>query len=94
MKVKSEELKQDFLDNENERYDVLKNNIKLAIKDSFNIIKKPDKDLNEIFTLIQLIDNVLSSNLTLTKQQISDYCISQRYFMKLYMKKIMEKNSN
>lgn len=94
MKVKSDDLGQGFLDDENEQIEVLKSDIRLAIKDSFNFNKKPDEELNELFTLIQLIDNVLSSNITLTKQQTIDYCTSQRYFMKLYMKIIMAKNSS
>ena len=76
-----------FLKNALSREDV-----KDAIRKSISSFKKPDEDLDEIFSLIQLINNILSSNLTLTKRQQAEYCASQRHFMKLYVKKLMAKS--
>ncbi|MFX1273641.1 MAG: hypothetical protein ACFFBP_13545 [Promethearchaeota archaeon] len=94
MNIKSNHLKTGTFNNESKQDDILKGGIKSSLKVSFNSDKSADKELNELFTLIQLIDNMLSSNATLTKQQILDYCKSQRYFIKLYMKKVMEKDSH
>ena len=71
--------------------EMLKSHLKLAIKRGLSRERKEGKELDELFIMIQLIDNILSSNMTLTKQQNLDYCKSQRYLMKLYMKKVMEK---
>ncbi len=72
----------------------LKYHLKLAVRKAIRVERIPEKKIDDLFTLIQLIDNILSSNMTLSKQQNLDYCKSQRYLMKLYMKKMMDKTSD
>ncbi len=90
MKIAVDKLREKFSIQNRKSGELLKSEIRLAIKESFNSMKDPYNEKNELFTLIQLIDNILASNISLTKLQILDYCTSQRYFMKLYMKKMMD----
>lgn len=54
-----------------------------------NIEQKDFKDEN--FVLITEIQSVLQNCSNLTDKQKLDYCNSQRYFMKLYLKEINKK---
>jgi len=90
MKIAVDDIRETFSIQNLKSGELLKSEIRLAIRESFNLIKDSYNEKNELFTLIQLIDNILAGNISLTKQQIFDYCTSQRYFMKLYMKKMMD----
>ena len=47
--------------------------------------------LNNHFDMIQKIDVILKYSQDLTQKQKYEYCNSQRFFMKLYLKNISEK---
>lgn len=69
----------------------LKPHLRTAIQEGVRSARRSDNEVEEIFNLIQLIDNILSGNTSLTKQQVLAYCTNQRSLMKLYMNKMMEK---
>jgi len=51
----------------------------------------PAKAEEEYLSISSDIHSILSNYPDLTKDQKLDYCDSQRYFMKLYLKKILIK---
>lgn len=52
------------------------------------IIKNFDKSKEQNLEVLNLIKEILKNTAELTPKQIIDYCKSQRYFMKLYFKKL------
>ena len=63
-----------------------KNNL---IKDNKSILKQINESIKENhFDLIKEIHYILKSSTNLTQNQKFAYCKSQRFFMKLYLKRI------
>ncbi|MFX1497987.1 MAG: hypothetical protein ACFFBH_10695 [Promethearchaeota archaeon] len=54
-------------------------------------IRKYDKTQEQNLEILNLIKEILTNTAKLSPQQIIDYCNSQRYFMKLYFKKLQKK---
>lgn len=55
------------------------------------VIKNFDKSKEQNLEMLNLIRDILKSTAELTPKQVIDYCNSQRYFMKLYFKKLQNK---
>jgi hypothetical protein len=65
---------------------------KSSDKESENyIIKQFEKEQEESFETLSFINDILRKESNLTPQQRIDYCNSQRQFIKLYLKKLLEK---
>ena len=61
-------------------------------KESNNyIIKQFEKGKDKSFETLCFINDILRRGLNLTPQQRIDYCNSQRHFIKLYLKELLEK---
>ncbi len=61
-------------------------------KNSHNQLNKEIiNDLDDNFDIIKSLHLILLNCSTLTKKQKFDFCNSQRYFMKLYLKEILRK---
>jgi len=60
-------------------------------KDNNNyVIKQFEKGKDESFETLSFINEILRRGANLTPQQRIDYCNSQRHFIKLYLKELME----
>ncbi len=68
---------------------VYKNSDKNKNNNSY-IIKQFDKGKDENFETLQFITEILRRENNLTPQQRINYCNSQRRFIKLYLKELME----
>jgi hypothetical protein len=55
------------------------------------IIKQFEKGKNKSLETLSFINDILRRGLNLTPQQRIDYCNSQRYFIKQYLKELLEK---
>jgi hypothetical protein len=63
---------------------------KTAKKDSDNYVIKPfEKGKDESFETLRFINDILRKGINLTPRQRIDYCNSQRHFIKLYLKELM-----
>jgi len=83
-----------------------KNNTHIKIQkpdttDSSNSKEEPDKGVEEIKDLcdenlksIQKIHAILLNCVNLSKKQKFEFCESERYFMKLYLKKLRKLNDS
>ena len=65
---------------------------KLGQNSNEYVIKKFDKTKEQNLEMLNLIKDILENVANLTPKQIIDYCNNQRYFMKLYFKKIQEES--
>ncbi|MFX1315692.1 MAG: hypothetical protein ACFE9T_07500 [Promethearchaeota archaeon] len=64
-----------------------KNNLILQNREIF----KSEEIHNDYFEMVKKIHSILSNNSNLTNKMKFDFCISQRSFMKLYLKEILNK---
>ncbi len=65
---------------------------KTSDKDQNNyIIKQFEKEKDQSFETLKFINDILRSGANLTAQQRIDYCNSQRHFIKLYLKELLDK---
>jgi len=58
-------------------------------KINIQIKREPKRTPQEYLIILKQLDTLLNSN-TISDAQRRDYCKSQRYFMKLYLKKMQE----
>jgi hypothetical protein len=78
------------------------NNVEISERNLVNSEKKSNEviDLNienlcdENLTTLKKIHAILLNCLNLSKQQKLEFCESERYFMKLYLKKLKNKNKD
>ena len=54
------------------------------------VIKRFEKRKDESYETLKFINDILRKRTNLTPQQRIDYCNSQRHFIKLYLKELME----
>ncbi|MBY9008124.1 MAG: hypothetical protein KGD63_15395 [Candidatus Lokiarchaeota archaeon] len=61
------------------------------INHNTNILNYFKENIEESFEMAKDLENILKNCSDLTNEQKSDYCKSQRYFMKQYLKKLNKK---
>lgn len=54
------------------------------------VIKQFEKGKDESFETLEFINDIIRRGTNLTPQQRIDYCNSQRHFIKLYLKELLE----
>jgi hypothetical protein len=78
-----------------QRIEILKRNLIYSEKKSNEL---RDKNINnfsdENLNTLKKIHAILLNCLNLSKQQKLEFCESERYFMKLYLKKLQNKNKD
>lgn len=70
----------------------------LSSKDNKRLIETVDENIEELcdenLTTLKKIHAILLNCVNLSKKQKLEFCNSERYFMKLYLKKLREQDEN
>ncbi len=68
---------------------ILRGEMMLSKSKTFEIVFNKESNKNEYLIILNDIHSILSNCSNLTNNQKLDYCNSQRYYMKLYLKEVL-----